>query len=49
MITKIINFVKEKEDKIILIIIMILISFLFFNLGKIISEQEEKEPLIFIQ
>jgi len=49
MITKIINFVKEKEDKIILVIVIILISFLFFTLGKISSEQQEKEPLIFIQ
>ena len=49
MLTKIINFVKEKEDKTFLIISIILMSSLAFLIVSIYNKTEKKEPLIFVQ
>ncbi len=42
MLTKIINFVKDKSGE---IIALILISSFFFSLGLIYSKKQEKEPI----
>ena len=49
MLTKISNFVKENQDKIILVICIILISLLSFFLGYIFAKTQEKEPLRIIE
>jgi len=49
MLTKILNFVKENEEKIVLTICIILISFLCFFLGYIFAKTQEKQPLKIIE
>jgi len=49
MLTKIFNFVKENQDKIVLVICIILISLLSFFLGFIFSKTQEKKPLKIIE
>jgi hypothetical protein len=49
MLTKITNFVKEKQDKIVLVLCVILIATLSFSLGYIYSKTQEKQPLRFEQ
>lgn len=46
-VSKIIQFVKEKQDDIILVIGVILISLLSFAAGYIAAKNQEKAPLIF--
>ncbi len=45
MLSKVIQFVKEHLDDIILVIGVILISLLSFAMGYIAAKQQEKEPL----
>ncbi len=45
MLSKIIQFVKEHQDDIILVIGVILISLLSFAMGYIVARQQEKEPI----
>ena len=45
MLTKIIQFVKEHQDDIILLIGVILISLFSFAVGYIVAKQQEKEPI----
>ena len=47
MLSKIIQFVKEHQDDIILLIGVILISLLSFAAGYISASRPEKEPIIF--
>jgi hypothetical protein len=45
MLTKIIQYVKEHQADIILVIGVILISLLSFTIGYIVAKQQEKEPI----
>ena len=45
MLTKIIQFVKEHQADIIMVIGVILISLLSFAMGYIVAKQQEKEPI----
>jgi len=45
MLTKITNFVKENQDKIVLVICVILIATLSFFLGFLYAKTQEKQPL----
>jgi len=47
MLYKFINFVKNRQKEIILIIGVVLISFLSFAAGYIVSEQQNKAPIRF--
>lgn len=49
MVTKILNFVKEKQDKIVLILCIILVGILCFSLGYIFAKNQEKQPLKIIE
>jgi len=49
MLTKILDFVKENQDKIVLVICIILISLLCFFLGYIFAKTQEKQPLRIIE
>jgi hypothetical protein len=49
MLTKILDFVKENQDKIVLVICIILISLLCFFLGYIFTKTQEKQPLRIIE
>jgi len=49
MLTKISDFVKENQDKIVLIICIVLISLLSFFLGYIYAKTQEKQPLRIIE
>lgn len=49
MLTKILDFVKENQDKIVLVICIILISLLSFFLGFIFAKMQEKTPLKIIE
>jgi len=49
MLTKILDFVKENQDKIVLIICIILIASLSFFLGYIFAKTQEKQPLKIIE
>jgi hypothetical protein len=45
MLTKIMDFVKENQDKIVLVICIALIAFLSFSLGYILARTQEKQPI----
>ena len=45
MLTKITDFVKENQDKIVLVVCVILIATLSFSLGYIYAKTQEKQPL----
>jgi len=45
MLSKFIQFVKDHQDDIILVIGVILISLLSFAIGYIVAKQQEKEPI----
>ncbi|MDD4531396.1 MAG: hypothetical protein PHH21_01670 [Candidatus Pacebacteria bacterium] len=45
MLTKITNFVKENQDKIVLVLCMVLVTTLAFSLGYIYGKTQEKQPL----
>ncbi len=45
MLTKIISFVKDHLDDIVLLIGVVLISLLSFAAGYIVAKQERKEPI----
>jgi len=45
MLTKILDFVKENQDKIVLVLCIILIATLSFFLGFIYAKMQEKTPL----
>jgi hypothetical protein len=49
MVTKILDFVKENQDKIILVVCIVLISLLSFSLGYIFAKTQEKQPLKIIE
>jgi hypothetical protein len=49
MVTKILDFVKENQDKIVLIVCIVLISLLSFSLGYIFAKTQEKQPLRIIE
>jgi hypothetical protein len=49
MLTKIMDFVKENQDKIVLVICIILIASLAFFLGYITAKTQEKQPLRIIE
>ena len=49
MLTKISNFVKENQDKIVLVVCIILVAFLSFFLGYIFAKTQEKQPLRIIE
>jgi hypothetical protein len=45
MLTKITNFVKEKEGKIVLVACILLACLLSFSLGHISAKMQEKQPI----
>ena len=45
MLTKLIQFVKDHQGDIILVIGVILISLLSFAVGFVVAKQQEKEPI----
>lgn len=47
MLTKIKQFVKDRQEDIILLIGVILISLLSFAVGYIVAKQQDKEPIKF--
>ncbi|MFA5730175.1 MAG: hypothetical protein WC938_03095 [Candidatus Paceibacterota bacterium] len=49
MLTKIMDFVKENQDKIVLIVCILLIALLCFFLGYIFAKTQEKEPIEIIE
>ena len=49
MLTKISSFVKENQDKIVLVACMVLVSLLCFFLGYIYAKTQEKQPLKIIE
>ena len=49
MLTKITDFVKENQDKIVLVVCIILVAFLSFFLGYIFAKTQEKEQLRIIE
>jgi len=49
MLTKIMDFVKENQDKIVLVVCIILIVLLAFSLGYIFAKTQEKQPLRIIE
>lgn len=49
MVTKILNFVKENQDKIVLVVCILLISILCFSLGYIFAKNQEKQPIKIIE
>jgi Tfp pilus assembly protein PilO len=49
MLTKIMDFVKENQDKIVLVVCILLIALLCFSLGYIFAKTQEKEPIEIIE
>ena len=49
MLTKIMDFVKENQDKIILVVCIVLAVLLAFSLGYIFAKTQEKQPLRIIE
>lgn len=49
ILPKITDFVKEKQDKIVLVLCVILVATLSFSLGYIYAKTQEKQPLRFEQ
>lgn len=49
MLTKILDFVKENQDKIALVVCIILSSLLCFFLGYIFAKTQEKKPLMILE
>lgn len=49
MLTKILDFVKENQDKIVLLACIVLIALLSFSLGYIFAKTQEKQPLRIIE
>jgi hypothetical protein len=49
MLTKIMDFVKENQDKIVLVVCIVLIALLSFSLGYIFAKTQEKQPLRIIE
>lgn len=49
MLTKIMDFVKENQDKIVLVVCIVLIVLLAFSLGYIFAKTQEKQPLRIIE
>jgi hypothetical protein len=49
MLTKIMDFVKENQDKIVLVVCIVLITLLAFSLGYIFAKTQEKQPLRIIE
>jgi hypothetical protein len=49
MVTKILNFVKENQDKIVLVTCILLIGLLCFSLGYIFAKTQEKQPLRIVE
>jgi hypothetical protein len=49
MLTKIMDFVKENQDKIVLVVCIVLIVLLAFSLGYIFARTQEKQPLKIIE
>jgi hypothetical protein len=49
MVTKILDFVKENQDKIVLVVCVLLISILCFSLGYIVAKTQEKQPIQIIE
>jgi len=49
MLTKIMDFVKENQDKIVLVACIVLIVLLAFSLGYIFAKTQEKQPLRIIE
>ncbi|MFA5432019.1 MAG: hypothetical protein WC319_03995 [Candidatus Paceibacterota bacterium] len=45
MLTKIMDFVKENQDKIVLVVCIALIALLSFSLGYILARTQEKQPI----
>jgi len=49
MVTKILDFVKENQDKIVLVVCIVLIALLSFSLGYIFARAQEKQPIQIIE
>jgi Tfp pilus assembly protein PilO len=49
MLTKIMDFVKENQDKIVLVVCILLIALLCFSLGYIFAKNQEKKPIEIIE
>ena len=49
MVTKILDFVKENQDKIVLVVCIVLIALLSFSLGYIFARTQEKQPIQIIE
>ena len=47
MLSKLIQFVKDHQNELILVVGVILISLLSFAMGYILAKQQEKEPIQF--